>query len=119
MNSTIRRSLELFTLVGLFVGAVLIGIAVATLARRIVGAVRETSPDLTAPVVAYISVISAMVIAACGTLNPFAVGGALLFYASDALIAWNRFIEEYPWGRLAIIITYHVGQIGIVLSLAW
>jgi uncharacterized membrane protein YhhN len=105
--------------VGLFVGAVLVGIALATLARRIVTAVREDSPDMAPPVVAYITAISAMVIAACGTLNPFAVGGALLFYASDALIAWNRFIEEYPWGRLVIIITYHVGQVGIVLSLAW
>jgi uncharacterized membrane protein YhhN len=105
--------------VGLFVGAVLVGISVVLLARRIVEAVKRTSPEMVTPVEGYIAVISAMVIAACGTLNPFAVGGALLFYASDALIAWNRFIEEYPWGRLAIIITYHLGQIGIVLSLAW
>jgi hypothetical protein len=43
--------------------------------------------------------------------------GASLFYVSDALIAWNRFIGETRHGRLAIIVTYHLGQVGLVLSL--
>jgi hypothetical protein len=43
--------------------------------------------------------------------------GAGLFYVSDALIAWNRFIEARPWGDLAIIVTYHLGQIGLALAL--
>ena len=46
-----------------------------------------------------------------------APAGATLFYASDALIAWNKFVREHGWGRLAIIVTYHVGQILLVLSL--
>jgi uncharacterized membrane protein YhhN len=44
--------------------------------------------------------------------------GAVLFYASDALIAWNRFVQPRPWMPLAIIVTYHVGQAALVLSLA-
>jgi uncharacterized membrane protein YhhN len=47
-----------------------------------------------------------------------AVGGAALFFASDTLIAWNRFVRPRPWMPLAIIVTYHVGQAGLVLSLA-
>jgi len=45
------------------------------------------------------------------------IAGAGLFYVSDALIAWNRFLRETRHGRLAIIITYHLAQIGLVLSL--
>ena len=58
-----------------------------------------------------------MVLSAVGTGNQWAIVGSLLFYASDALIAVNKFIEPQPWGRLAIITTYHLGQIGLVLSL--
>jgi len=62
-------------------------------------------------------VISLMVASAIGTESLVAVAGASLFYASDALIAWNRFIHEYAWGRVAIMVTYHLGQILLVLSL--
>jgi uncharacterized membrane protein YhhN len=43
--------------------------------------------------------------------------GASLFYASDALIAWNRFVRETPHARLTVMVTYHLGQVGLVLSL--
>ena len=58
-----------------------------------------------------------MVASAIGTENPFAIVGALLFYSSDALIAWNTFVKSYPWGRVTIMVTYHLGQIGLVLSM--
>ena len=74
-------------------------------------------PELALPVSMYIGVISLMVASAIGTENLVAIAGATLFYVSDALIAWNRFIQEYPWGRVAIMVTYHLGQIGLVLSL--
>lgn len=101
----------------LAVGVVAVGISLATLGRRIIGGVKEAEPALAAPVTAYVGVISAMVASAVGTASPFAIGGATLFYASDALIAWNGFIEEKPWGKLAIMVTYHLGQIGLALSL--
>ena len=46
-----------------------------------------------------------------------AVVGAGLFYVSDALIAWNRFVAETRHGRVAIMVTYHLAQMGLVLSL--
>ena len=44
--------------------------------------------------------------------------GAILFYVSDALIGWTRFVRDVRHGRVAIMVTYHLGQIGLVLSLA-
>jgi uncharacterized membrane protein YhhN len=69
------------------------------------------------PVAAYMVVISAMVASAIGTAEPLAVGGAVLFYTSDALIAWERFVASRRWHRLAIIVTYHLAQAGLALSL--
>ena len=61
--------------------------------------------------------ISGMVVAAFGRASVAAVTGALLFYASDATLAWNRFVEGRRRGRLAVMVTYHLGQLGLVLSL--
>ena len=54
---------------------------------------------------------------AFGTARWWAIGGALLFYVSDAFIGWSRFVKHFPGERLAIMTTYHLGQVGIVLSL--
>ena len=48
------------------------------------------------PVLAYMLVISAMVATAIGAGRFFAVVGAVLFYASDSLIAWDRFVVRPP-----------------------
>lgn len=103
---------------GIILGVVLVGLAVGFIARPIVAGV-HSSPEreLKGPVIAYIGVISAMVISAFGYGSVLAIAGSISFYASDALIAWNRFIQEYPWGRVAIMVTYHLGQIALVLSL--
>jgi uncharacterized membrane protein YhhN len=45
-----------------------------------------------------------------------AVGG-VLFFVSDATIAWNRFIGPHWGGRLFEIITYHLAQIGLSLGI--
>lgn len=99
------------------VGVVIVLVAMATLGRRVVGAVRASHPQLTVPVVAYVTVISVMVASAYGVANAVAVVGATLFYGSDATIAWTRFIRDIPHGRLIIMVTYHLGQLGLVLSL--
>lgn len=102
---------------GLAVGVALVLIGLATVGRTIMRGIRATQPEMTVPVTAYMLVISVMVLSAIGTGNQWAIIGSLLFYASDSLIAVNKFLEPQPWGRLAIITTYHLGQIGLVLSL--
>jgi uncharacterized membrane protein YhhN len=102
----------------LAVGVVLVAVLMLTLGRRIVAGVRAgPDPSLVLPVTAYMVVISAMVTSAIGTGVALAVAGSLLFYCSDALIAWNRFIEARRLGPLAIIVTYHAAQVGLLLSL--
>jgi len=106
------------TLGWLVVGVVLVGISAVTIGLRVVRGVKDGShAELLAPVVAYMGVISFMVVSAVGTGRVTAIGGAVLFYASDALIAWTRFIQPRPWGPMVIIITYHLGQIGLACSL--
>src|SRR5262249_61263174 len=73
--------------------------------------------DMRMPVLAYMAVTSLMVASAFGTHRPAAIVGAALFYVSDSLIAWTRFIQPKPWGDLAVIVTYHLGQLGLALSL--
>jgi uncharacterized membrane protein YhhN len=63
-------------------------------------------------------VISLMVASAIGTGHLLAVAGAASFYASDALIAWNRFVRGTAHAGVAIMVTYHLAQMGLVLSLA-
>jgi len=100
------------------VGIVIVMVLLAIIGTRILKAVRTgPEPAMAGPVVAYMFVISAMVASAIGVGHPAGVVGASLFYASDALIAWNRFIGETRHGRLAIIVTYHLAQVGLVLSL--
>jgi uncharacterized membrane protein YhhN len=106
------RSL-VWTAVGL--GVVLV--AIATVGRRIVQCVAAGDQrEMVGPVIAYLVVISAMVVSAFGTSAVWAIVGASLFYASDATLAWNRFLEQRRFGPLAVMVTYHLGQIGLV---AW
>lgn len=103
---------------GLVLGIAFVVIAVPTLGRRVAMAVRRSDePELFAPVVVYMAVISAMVVAAAATGLPIAAAGAVSFYASDALIAWTRFVQDLAWGRVTVMVTYHLAQVGLVLAL--
>lgn len=70
------------------------------------------------PVAAYIAAISAMVAAAAGSLDFVALAGAVLFAASDTLLAEVRFVRRVRGGDVATMVLYHLGQGMLVLSLA-
>jgi uncharacterized membrane protein YhhN len=95
--------------------------AIASLAfgGRIVGAlVGSKRTSMLGPVLVYLLAISSMVTLAGATGKPAAITGAILFYVSDGLIAWNRFVRPSDWTRLPVIVTYHLGQAALILSLA-
>jgi uncharacterized membrane protein YhhN len=98
----------------LIVGAGLVAVIAFVIGRRILAAADR---DLRAPVAAYILVISVMVTMAIGTGDARAIVGASLFYVSDALIAWNRFGRPLAFAPVAIMVTYHLAQAGLVLFL--
>ncbi len=106
------------TVPGVVAGAVITVVAAATIGRRIVGSVRSRTPPLVAPVITYIVAISAMVMAAAGTRVVAAMAGAALFYVSDAVLAWNRFVQPIRRGRIVTIVTYHLGQALLVFALS-
>jgi uncharacterized membrane protein YhhN len=102
---------------GLLVGFVVVLVSVAVVGRRVVTAVRRNQPALAVPVAVYLTVISAMVVSAWGTWLPLAILGALTFYASDAILADNEFVTRRSWAGPAVMVTYHLGQALLVLSL--
>jgi uncharacterized membrane protein YhhN len=92
-------------------------IAIGLLGRKILAAVHNQDPALVGPVAAYIVVIGAMLATALAVGNPVAAVGAVLFVASDSMIAWDRFVAKIRNAALLIMITYHLGQAGLALSL--
>jgi uncharacterized membrane protein YhhN len=106
----------------LVVGLVLAALLVATVGRALVAAAQRLG--LAIPVAVYLAAICAMAVAATRTGLPAAIVGAWLFVASDALLGWGRFRAPdaaSPRGsaalRLAVIVTYHLGQLLLVLAL--
>ena len=95
--------------------AVAVVVVVTPVARRILTELRGRR-ELAVPVTLYIVVISLMLATALATGNAFAEVGALLFVSSDTMIAWNRFVRPFRAADLGIMITYHLGQAGLVLS---
>ena len=41
----------------------------------------------------------------------------MLFAASDSMIAWDRFVGRFAGASVWIMVTYHLGQAGLVASL--
>ena len=85
------------------------------LALRILRAVPER--PLRIAVGVYMAAIALMVASAIGSGALTAAIGALLFLTSDALIALNRFVTPFASAPLAIIVTYHLGQLFLVSAL--
>lgn len=79
------------------------------------------------PIVAYAAVITALVLAAFATWGGplpreaavVAAAGSVLFYFSDASVAWKRFRRPFRFGGLVTLGTYWLGQIGIALAARW
>jgi len=97
--------------------AIPVVVVAALIGSRVLASVRERRPELAGPVAAYIGVITVMVAAALATGEPLAAFGGVLFMVSDALIAWNRFVVPLEWAPVTIMVTYHVAQALLVLSL--
>ena len=75
------------------------------------------------PLVIYGIVLTAMLLSSCSTLfRPewmrnaawmVSIGG-VLFFASDSLLGYDRFVRPFRNARLLVRITYHLGQLLII-----
>jgi uncharacterized membrane protein YhhN len=78
------------------------------------------------PVAVYSLLLSAVLFSAWATLfrptwgtlrSSLAVIGASLFFVSDAMLAWDRFVKPFPMARLRIHVTYHLAQVALAASI--
>ena len=98
-------------------GLVIVGAFAISLGRCIVRGAWRQSPLLGGIVVAYMITIGAVVVLAVGSWSTIAGIAALLFMASDTLLAWARFVGSAPGGRVAVMVTYQLAQAAFVLAI--
>jgi alkenylglycerophosphocholine/alkenylglycerophosphoethanolamine hydrolase len=101
---------------------ILVAVATGGMTTAVLAAIWPGTRGLHAPVVAYGLAITSMVTAAFGTLAgalpgaAFAALGSMLFYASDASLALNRFRRPIPHAYFLTLGLYWLGQIGIAIA---
>ncbi|HNF94790.1 MAG TPA: lysoplasmalogenase family protein, partial [Anaerolineales bacterium] len=104
--------------------AVLIGWGGAKVIRRIlVSTLEKGQGKMRLPIIVYSVVISMMLLSAMVKLNDLSwhagasilvALGAFLFYLSDIVLAWNKFVSPFNYGRIYNIALYHLGQIMLI-----
>lgn len=79
---------------------------------------RGIAPALYGPVALYIVVIVTMSIGALlvPAENRLLLGGAILFIASDVVLAVNKFLIVIPYGRVINISLYFIAQFMIIMA---
>jgi uncharacterized membrane protein YhhN len=104
---------------GVVAGAAVAGASIGLLLPRVIqGLERSGRNNLKMPVIAYVVVISLMLVSAYASGNALAIVGGLCFFFSDAILAWYRFVKPVRWGPPVNIVMYQAGQALLVLSLA-
>ena len=118
-----------FSVWGIFL-ALMIGLSGVRIMRRILSAlIQKGQTRLRAPLAVYSAVISLMLLSAMLKLTDLAwdasaallvAAGAFLFYLSDIVLAWIKFVAPIQYGRILNIGLYHLGQImlaaGVVMQ---
>ena len=107
-----------FAILGLVAGMVIVAATAVLYLHRILSAVESGRAHLRNPVIAYAIVISLMTVSATASGNLVAAAGGLLFFFSDVIFAWYRFVNPVRWGQPVNIVMYQAGQALLVLSLA-
>jgi uncharacterized membrane protein YhhN len=82
---------------------------------------RRVGPQLRVPIAVYVAAILTMGLSALTTGNAWVIAGAVLFIASDGLLAAERFLlaaisPHRVWMRYAVWVLYYVAQLAITLG---
>jgi len=82
---------------------------------------RRVGPGLRIPIAIYVVAILAMGMAALTTNSAWVIGGAVLFMASDGLLATEKFLvaaisPHRAWMRFAVWVLYYAAQLAITLG---
>jgi uncharacterized membrane protein YhhN len=99
------------------IGGALALLIVVMLGFRLDRSLRDQPSVLRYGVRAYTLVIVTMLVVAWSAGPLLMASGAAFFVASDSLLGWNRFVDEDERLQLAVMPTYHVGQVLMMLAL--
>lgn len=104
--------------------AVIVSLGGSRIIRRILDALASKGQSaMRFPIIVYSLFISLMLLSAMMKLNDLSWSanaaalvsvGALLFYISDIILAWNKFVSPIQNGRIYNIAAYHLGQIMLI-----
>jgi len=48
----------------------------------------------------------------------FVIAGGSLFFVSDSMLAWDKFVRLLPGGHTKVMVTYHLAQSALAASIA-
>jgi uncharacterized membrane protein YhhN len=104
--------------------AIMVGLGGVRVIRRIIAPLGTSGHNrMRIPIMVYGAVISLMLLSAMIKMTDFAWSvdaaalvsvGAFLFYVSDIILAWNKFVSPIQYGRIYNIGAYHLGQITLI-----
>jgi uncharacterized membrane protein YhhN len=112
--------------------AMLMAVAVGLAARRIYtrldqALLQKGQARMRLPVLIYAMAMSLMLLSAFltglkeewGAIPALLASlGALLFFTSDTMLAWDRFVEPLTHRDLKVKVTYHLGQFALIAGVA-
>ena len=120
----LRPNILTHPLLTLIIGAIILIIVVIFYRRIYTAYFSGKKEQREAPIVALYALVIGLMLAASlntwpGTMwEPASAalisGGATLFFLSDALIAEDTFVRPIPHRDLKVMVTYHLGQMGII-----
>jgi uncharacterized membrane protein YhhN len=101
-------------------GAIALGLAAFAIVM-LAALWRRVGPALRIPIAVYVAAILAMGISALTTSDTLVIGGAVLFMASDGLLAAEKFLlaaisPHRVWMRYAVWALYYAAQLAITLG---
>lgn len=107
-----------------FVLAVIVGLGGMRVMRRILAPLAASGQtQMREPIIIYSTIISLMLLSAMMKMTDITwnanaatlVGvGAFLFYISDIILAWHKFVAPIQHGRIYNIGAYHLGQTALI-----
>ena len=107
-----------------FVLAIIVGLGGMRITRRILASLTANGHGrMRIPIIIYSVVISLMLLSAMMKLTDLTWDasaavlvsvGALMFYISDIILAWHKFVSPIQHGRIYNIGAYHLGQIMLI-----
>ncbi len=103
----------------------IVALDLLVLPRVIRGASERGAPELRIPIVVYGLALSLTLFSGWATwyrpgfaadVRLLASVGTTLFFCSDLMLAWDRFVHRSKALRLAVIVTYHLAQLALALA---